>query len=97
MIQQADRLLLDQIRQAISAYRLDKTDIGPLADKLLTLRDGLTFEDRVWFYQLTQHIATLDSASTFVPEGAPQERQLYAAITAAADSLLALVEQKSST
>jgi hypothetical protein len=94
MMEQIDIRLLNEMLRAITSFRADETDVGQLADGLLMLRDGLRFKDPDWSHELTQHIVTLDSASTFVPANDDQSRQLRAAITTATDGLLQLIEAK---
>jgi hypothetical protein len=89
-----DKQLLKEMREAIAAYRSNSLSVGSLADQLLVLRDRLQFEDHVWSHELTQQIATLDSASTFVPKHDEQARQLSNAIVTAIDGLLELIEDK---
>jgi hypothetical protein len=94
MIEQTDIDLLNEMRRAITAFRADHTDIGGLAEGLLFQRDALRFEDRDWYHELTQHIVTLDSGSTFVPTDDDQSRQAQSAIATSIDGLLELIEAK---
>lgn len=89
-----DTQLLTEMREAIDSYRSSNMDVGTLADRLLTLRDGLRFKDDSWFHELTQQIATLDSASTFTPKNDKQTCQLSHAISTAVDTLLRLIADK---
>lgn len=89
-----DIQLLNEMRQAIAVFRSDDVKVGDLAHRLLALRDLLQFNDKEWEHELTQHIATLDSASTFVPLDDEQDRQFRSAIATATDSLLSLIETK---
>lgn len=90
----ADVTLLREMREAIDAYRANSLGIGRLADKLLLLRDRLRFRDASWAHDVTQHIATLDSASTFTPKDDTQAAQLAQAVNAAVASLLQLIGNK---
>jgi hypothetical protein len=89
-----DNQLLNEMREAMAAYRRGQIEVGSLVDQLLLLRDRLQIRDHTWSQELTQHIATLDSASTFVPKGDVQVRQLSSAMAAAIDGLLKLLEGK---
>ena len=89
-----DTQLLKEMREVIGAYRSNTIDVGRLADELLMLRDRLQFKDHSWSQELTQQIATLDSASTFAPKDDQQTRQLSHAIRTAIDALLRLIEAK---
>jgi hypothetical protein len=94
MIEQTDIDLLNEMRRAITAFHADNSDIGGVAEGLLFQRDRLRFEDRDWYHELTQHIVTLDSGSTFVPADDDQFCQFRAAITTAIDGLLELIQAK---
>ena len=89
-----DILLLKEMPGAIVAFQSQGRDIGYLADRLLMLRDGLQFEDDVWFHELTQHIATLDSGATYVPTNDEQAKQSDAATATAIDGLQRLIKDK---
>ncbi|MBI3785263.1 MAG: hypothetical protein HY270_17870 [Deltaproteobacteria bacterium] len=94
MMESEDARLLAEMQRLLLAFRLNLADVGPLADRLLAMRDRLTFQDRDWSFELTQHIATLDSASTFTPANEAEAHQLRSALVAATNSLLELIEAK---
>ena len=87
MMQQTDLKTLQDMLNAISTY----ANPGQLADRLLLLRDQLEFDDARWYHELTQHMATLDSASTFHPVNDAEKRHLEAAVQQAIDQITALV------
>lgn len=89
-----DVKLLGEMREVLGAYRSRTLSVGELADQLLTLRDRLQFRDHPWAHELTQQIATLDSASSFTPKDDEQANQLSHAIGTAIGELLRLVEDK---
>jgi hypothetical protein len=91
-MKQDDIHTLNQMRKIIAAFRSDGMKIGDLADQLLALRDQLGLTEQNWLHQLTQHIATLDSASTFVPTNESESSQLSAAITTAIDGIHKLID-----
>jgi hypothetical protein len=73
---------------------LSGVNLGQLAERLLRLRDGLCFDDADWYHDLTQQVATLDSASTFHPANDAEKRQLDAAIQQAVDQIMQLISTK---
>lgn len=89
-----DTNLLSNMREMLGAYRSGTLSVGELADQLLLLREHLQFRDDAWEHELTQHIATLDSASTFRPKDDEQVKQLSHAAGTAVDELLRLIESK---
>jgi hypothetical protein len=89
-----DAVLLEEIRRAVAEYRANVLHIGNLADRLLFLRDKLQFVDSAWYRDLTQHIVTLDSASTFAPTSDTDAQQLRSAIDIAIAAILRLIQQK---
>ena len=91
---QIDKALLREMCEAICSYRSNGGCVGKLAEQLLALRDRLQFTDPPWEHNLTQHIATLDSASTFVPQNDDQKGKLSQAIVTAIDALSRLIEIK---
>ena len=84
--------VLEEMRRAASVPRRNSEEAGRLADQLLKFRDRLQFNDPEWFHQLTQHIATLDSASTFVPQDNEQANQLGVVTQAAREGALRLID-----
>lgn len=93
-MESTDTILLSSMREAIDAYRANTLGVGDLAEKLLALRDGLQFRDASWAHEATQQIATLDSASTFVPKNDEQAKQSSRAVDFAIASLLRLIGEK---
>ena len=89
-----DIRLLKEMQEAIIAFQSKGRDIGHLADHLLMLRDQLQFEDDMWFHELTQHIATLDSGSTYVPTDDEQGKQADAATATTINGLQRLIKRK---
>jgi hypothetical protein len=94
MIEPSDIIALRQMQELLVPSRFQKPKIGDLAEHLLMLRDSLRFEDFDWFHALTQQIATLDSASTFVSSNSQDEAQLNTAIMSAVDEALQLIRLK---
>ena len=94
LMEPMDTQLLKVMREAIGAYRSDAIDVGGLADQLLMLHDQLQFTDHRWEHELTQQIATLDSASTFAPKDDEEARQVSHAISSAIDALIRLIESR---
>lgn len=91
---QKDLMCLKGMRKAIITARSRSGDIGRLADELHLCRDQLQLKDADWEHELTQHIATLDSSSTFIPKDDKQSRAMQAAVSSAMDSLLLLIARK---
>ncbi len=89
-----DDKLLNAMREVIIAYRSSTINVGELADQLLPLRDRLQLRDHSWAHELTQQIATLDSASTFTPKDNEQANQLSHVIEAAINTIVRLIEDK---
>jgi hypothetical protein len=87
-----DIKVLNDMRRRIAAYEKGDVDVGHLAEQLLALRDRLQFKDHEWHHRLTQEIATLDSASTFIPATDEEIRQRNVAVTAALDTIRTMVE-----
>jgi hypothetical protein len=54
----------------------------------------LSFNDADWYHQLTQHVATLDSASTFQPANDIEKAQVDSAIGVAVGEIRKLVQAK---
>jgi hypothetical protein len=94
MMRPEDLHILVGMRAAVQNFRCEQNDVGVLADRLLELRDQLQFSDPAWFDELTQHIATLDSASTFQPKDDKEAEQLAQAIAHANAQVLDLVTRK---
>jgi hypothetical protein len=68
--------------------------LADVSAQLATWRNNLAFRDYDWEREITEHIVTLDSASTFVP-GNDQERTQYLnAIKTAIAAIITLVDQK---
>jgi hypothetical protein len=87
-----DRTTLLEMQRELGvsvAVRLDS-----VAERLLRLRDNLGFDDSDWYHQLTQHIATLDSGSTFRPANAAEKDQLDGAVQHAIREIKRLIQAK---
>ena len=82
------------MHEVIEAYRSRALDVGELAEQLLALRDFLQSRDRLWVHELTQQIATLDSASTFIPKDNEQTNQLSRAIETSINTLFQLIADR---
>ena len=87
----SDREVLKKMKEKIITFR-SVGDLAYLADSLLTLRDSLKSQHKEWEDELTQEIATLDSASTFVPASDEQASQLSAAVNTAIENILSLID-----
>ncbi len=94
MMETVDCQVLDQMRDTIAVFQSKRIDVGSLADQLLMMRDRLQFQDREWYDAVTQQVATLDSASTFVPKNPEQARQFEAAIDSAVGEIVKLIDDK---
>ena len=68
--------------------------LAQLAERLLTLRDALSFKDEDWYHQLTHQIVTLDSASTFKPASATEMQQVDEAVKSATRKLQRLIGER---
>ena len=93
MMEESDLTTLREMQREISAQR-DVGHIGEVAERLLRLRDRLSFDDADWYHQLTQHVATLDSASTFHPTNDIEKGQVDSAIEVAIGQIGKLVQAK---
>lgn len=92
MMEQSDLTTLKKMRQEVESPPHD--DLAQVAERLLRLRDGLRFEDTDWYHELTQHVATLDSASTFHPANGAEKRQLDTAVQQAVHQITCLIGAK---
>ena len=88
-VQDKDHSFLLEMQRATEDAQMSA--LGETARMLLLLRDQLNFDDSDWYHQLTQHLVTLDSASTFYPADELQERQLKDAIRTATSGILQLI------
>ena len=68
--------------------------LGHVVERLLRLRDCLSFDDTSWYHDFTQHVVTLDSAYTFHPASDAEERQKDAAVQQAVCQIIYLIEAK---
>ena len=91
-MEQSDLTTLKKMRQEVESRPTH--DLAQVAERLLRLRDGLRFEDADWYHDLTQHVATLDSASTFHPANHAEKRQLDAAVQQAVNQITRLIGDK---
>ncbi len=89
-----DTIFLKRMREANSAYRSGSISVGELSEIMLVLRDQLKFQDDLWTHELTQHCATLDSASTWIPKDEDESRLRIKIIGTTMSELSRLVEQK---
>jgi hypothetical protein len=94
MMTPEDIRLLKDMRERVTVFREGRKPPVGAADQLALLRDMLQFRDREWDHKLTQHLATLDSASTFVPQNGEQSKQATSAIAAAVKEILGLIDDK---
>lgn len=92
MMEQGDLATLNEMQQEVRTRSPEGLD--QVAERLLRLRDLLKFDDASWYHDLTQHVATLDSASTFHPENDAEKRQLDAAVQQAVDQITHLIGAK---
>ena len=91
-MEQSDLTTLKKIQQEIGTH--SAYDLAQVAERLLRLRDGLKFQDTDWYNELTQHVATLDSASTFHPANDVEKRQLDTAVQQAVHQITRLISAK---
>ena len=94
MMEQSDLVRLKKIRPLIRSSIKQGALLGELADHVLERRDDLKFVDDVWHHSLTQHLVTLDSASTFEAANAVEQHQVDKTVAAAVDAILQLIEMK---
>ena len=93
-MEQSNLTTLREMQQKIGVH--STAGLGQTAERLLWLRDKLTFDDADWYHDLTQHVATLDSASTFNPANEADKRQLDVAVQQAVDQIARLISSKMS-
>jgi hypothetical protein len=89
-----DITLLNEMKRLISDLPAENSGLLRVVDEIDVLRLNLGFKDRVWDHEVVQHLATLDSASTFVPKNDEQSKQTIAAVKTATDAILHLIEEK---
>jgi hypothetical protein len=89
-----DSQILVQMRDEILHFRQAERGIQGLGNHLAVLRDQLRLSDSPWRREVTQHLVTLDSASTFHAKCEAEDRQLKEAVAHAVDRLLCLIQQK---
>jgi hypothetical protein len=65
---------------------------GELVERLLRLRDDLSFENAKWYHEFTQHVATLDSAFTFRPADDFEKNKMGVAIATAISQMETLIK-----
>ena len=94
MMEQSDLTTLKKMQQEVVTHSAD--DLAQVAERLLRLRDRLKFEDADWYHELTQHVATLDSASTFHPANDVEKHQLDTAVQQAVHQITRLIGAKMS-
>jgi hypothetical protein len=93
-MEEKDIMLLNEMKQLISNLPAESSSLLRVVDKIDLLRLNLGFKDRAWDHELVQHIATLDSASTFVPKNDEQSKQTMAAIKTATHEIIELIKEK---
>ncbi|WP_275789085.1 hypothetical protein [Pararhizobium gei] len=91
-MEQSDIATLQQMLDEINAHSSESLD--QFAERLLQLRDELKFDDADWYHDFTQHLATLDSASTFHPANNLERHQLSAATQQAIFQINYLIRAK---
>jgi hypothetical protein len=94
---ESDLSKLDAMRQLVTQpipSGIELADLADLADQLLSNRDALALNDDDWYDNLTQHIATLDSASTFKPSNEAERTQVKNAIKGAINEIQKLIDEK---
>lgn len=89
-----DARLLSDMRSLV-ARDSDLSELFELVQRLLTLRDLLSFEDDSWYEQFTSNVVTLDSGGSFAPRDDFERAAAHAAITRARQQLLELIGAKS--
>jgi hypothetical protein len=92
MMKQGDFAILREMQQAVASRSQDS--LGEVVERLLWLRDKLMLDDADWYHDLTQHLATLDSASTFYPANDIEGLQLKVVVQEAADQITLLIGSK---
>lgn len=92
MMEQNDVVTLHKMQLEMDIKSTQNLD--QVAEKLIALRDDLKFDDATWYNDLTKHLATLDSASTFRPGNNLEDKQVDLAIRHAVDELKKLIRSK---
>lgn len=90
----SDTSNLLMMRQMVRTSTLRGDPLAACVEKLLEARDSLTFIDEDWYDVLTEHIVTLDSATTFEPRDEAERAQFDAAIINAIDAIRSLIKEK---
>ena len=91
-MEQSDLTTLSEMQKELRTHSTN--DIGRVAERLLRLRDTLKFDDTEWYHDLTQKLATLDSASTFHPSNAEEKRQVDTTVQQAVREIGHLLRKK---
>jgi hypothetical protein len=91
-MEQSDLATLKKMQQEVGTHFAENLD--HVAERLLRLRDGLKFEDVDWCRELEQHVATLDSASSFQPASEVEKYQLDTAVQKAVHQIARLISLK---
>jgi hypothetical protein len=87
--------VLEEMRRTVGNFQTrGGVAVGDVGNQLLNLRDQLQFDDREWYREVTDHIVTLDSASTFTPTSNADEQKVCLAISAAVVAISGLVDAK---
>lgn len=91
---ESDLNKLEAMRQLATPPIPGGMPLADLADQLLKKRDALELNDNDWYDDLTQHIVTLDSASTFEPSNEVERLQVDTAVNAAINEIQRLIGEK---
>ena len=92
MMKENDLAILREMQQELVDHSIES--LGEVVKRLLRLRDRLNFKDHNWYNEFTQHVATLDSASTFHPANGFEKSHLESAIKQAVHQLTNLIDVK---
>lgn len=90
---EADLAVIDEMARSIR-------NVGPgvrlelVSDRLIDLRDDLQFADGDWYDDLTQHVVTIDSASSFEPGNASERLIVEKAVREALSEIRTLLDRK---
>lgn len=89
-----DEKVLLQIKALIRESSPAQPELYEISSRMLNLVEALKFSDEKWCDDITQHIVTLDSASSFESESASDWDQLQQAVREAFDAIEKLVQSK---
>lgn len=94
MADYSDEMLLSDMERALMSFGTGSVAVGDLALQLLTMRDAFTKRDVAWSRAVTQHIATLDSASSFKPVNEADAKTAQDAVADAVKELSRLIRAR---